>query len=282
MANITKPDVDATVEEIVSAQVQEVLTAEMVVPGTIMDMSSEVGPGMDKLKIPKYGNFTVQNKAAGTPLTPQLNAFTSDDLDLDKHQAVPFLIEDLASLQSKIALAQQYVNQAAKDMAAKMDADIITDMVGSASAAAPDHLIAYETPSDLAKNDVLNARQLLNEANVSKADRTLLTAPDDETDLMKIPEFTRVDESGGSEALRNGQIGKLFGFDVVVSSQMTANVSLFYHRSTAAFARQLTPRSRQDLSILDIGQTWVIDHVWGIQAGLDSGKRIVEVNATGA
>ena len=50
-------ETSATAEAIVSAEVQEVLTASMVVPPTISDYSSMVGPGMDLVKIPRFSNF---------------------------------------------------------------------------------------------------------------------------------------------------------------------------------------------------------------------------------
>lgn len=288
MANTGLTEVAATVEEIVSAEIQDVLTASLVVPGTIMDMSASVGPGMDKLKIPRFSNFTVVTKSSGTDLTSATQTFSTDDLDLDLHQAIAFTIEDIAELQSKINVSQEFVNQAGRDLAAKIDDEVINQasdgmaLSANISSAAPDHIIAFDSGSTLTKADILSARELLNEANVPMSDRTLLAAPSQESALMAISEFTRVDESGGSQALRNGMIGRLFGFDVVVSSQAPdSDGPLFYHRSTSAFARQQAVRVRSQQEVLKVGEDWVLDHIYGFKNGLDSGKRIVKVNTTG-
>jgi len=225
-------EVSATVEEIVSTQIQEVLTSSMVVPPTIMDFSAQVGPGMDTLKIPRFSNFTVDTKSENTAVDAQVNAFSTDDLPLDKHQVVQFLLEDIASLQAKVAVAQAYINQIGRDLAAKMDSDIITAMLASPSAAAPDHLVQFDNnPTDtLSKADFLEARRLLSDANNRQDDRVCLISPTSESEVLAISEFVRVDESGSSGSLRNGQIGKLFGFDVLVSSQQsTTDGPLFYH-----------------------------------------------------
>lgn len=269
-------ETSATVEAIVSTEVQEVLTANMVVPGSVMDFSSQVGPGMDRLKIPRFGNFTVGSKSENTAVDAQVNAFSTDDLLLDQHKVVQFLIEDISDLQSKIAVTQAYVQQAAKDMAAQMDQKLIDDMEAGVSAAAPDHKIAYDDTVSLKKQDFLNARKLLNIQKVPLADRFCLISPTSEASVLAIAEFVRVDESGGSAALRNGEIGKLFGFSVLMSPQAEDLKSLFYHKSAHAFARQLAPRVQQDLDLANLAMRWSIDHIFGSKT-LDSGKRIILV-----
>ena len=201
-------EVADTVEEIVSTQVQMVLTAAMVVPPTIMDMSGQVGPGMDTLKIPRFSNFTVDTKAENTAVDAQVNAFSTDNLLLDNHEVVQFLLEDIASLQSKISVAQEYINQIGRDLAAKMDDTIITAMEASVSTAAPDHLVDFaNTPTDtISKGDFLNARKLLSIQNVPLSDRSALLSPGREADVLAISEFVRVDESGSSMSLRNGRL----------------------------------------------------------------------------
>jgi hypothetical protein len=276
-------EVDVSIEEIVSAEVQEVLTAEAVMPGTIMDFSSQARPGMDTVKIPKFGNFTVATKAENTAVDAQVNSFTSDDLVMNKHKVIQFLIEDIAELQSKVMVSDTYIRQAGRDLAADMDDVIITALEALPSAAAPDHILDFgNTPTDtISKTDFLNARAALNTAKVPMNDRYCLIDPTREKDILAISEFVRVDESGGSEALRNGRIGRLFGFDVMMSPLADANATLFYHKSTAVFARQLAPRVQQETNLAHLATRWSIDHIFGVK-GLDSGKRIVRIKDGGA
>jgi len=266
-------EVDATIEEIVSAEVQEVLTASMVIPPTIMDMSSMVGPGMDKLKVPRYSNFSVTKKVSGTPVDAVTKTFSTDDLSLDQHAVVQFLLEDIASLQSKVAVSQNFVQQAGRDLAAEMDQKILDDMEAGVSTSSPDHKRAY-AGSVIAKADILLARQLLNEAKVPLEGRSGVISPAQENALLAIAEFVRVDESGGSEALRNGRIGKLFGFDIFVSPQAEDAKSMFYHRSAHAFARQLAPRVQTESDLPNLSTRYSIDHLYGSKT-MDLGKRQV-------
>jgi N4-gp56 family major capsid protein len=268
-----KTQVDATIEEVVSAEIQEVLTASMVMPGAIMDMSAAVGPGMDVLKIPRFGNFTVTTVTPGSNVDAQANAFSSDDMNLDQYKAIQFLVQDIANLQSKVAFVQAYIQQAAKDLGAEMDLYIINTLESGVSTAAPDHKIAYVGAS-IAKADILEARKLLNTQNVPLDGRTLVISPASEQAILNISEFVRVDESGGSAALRNGQIGKLFGFDVLISSQAEDLKSLAFHKSCEVFARQLAPKYEMDRDLAKLADRHSISHLYGAKV-LDSGKRAV-------
>lgn len=266
-------EVSGTIETIVSAEIQMVLNANLVVVPTITDYSSMVGPGMNTLKIPKFGKFTVNTKIENTAVDAQVNAFSTDDLALDKHKVIQFLLEDIASLQAKVQVTQAYVAQAAKDLATEMEQTVLDAIEAGVSTSSPDHKVAY-AGSVIAKADILGARELLNLQNVPLADRSMVISPGSEADILAISEFVRVDESGGSDALRNGQIGKLFGFNVLVSSLAEDAKTMCYHKTCHAFARQLAPRVQQMPDIANLATRWSLDHIYGSKA-LDSGKRQV-------
>lgn len=263
-----------TIEALVSAEVQAVLNANVVVPPLVSDYSAMVGPGMDRVKIPRFGKFTVNTKSENTAVDAQLNAFSTDDLILDQHKVIQVLVEDIADLQSKVNMTQAYVQQMAMDLAVEMDQKLIDDIESGTSAAAPDHKRAYADATSLAKADILLARKLLNEQNVPLDGRSAIISPAEEASVLAISEFVRVDESGGSEALRNGRIGKLFGFDFYVSSQAEDLKSLFIHKSCHAFARQLAPRVKTFEDVPNLAMRYSIDHIYGSKT-LDSGKRQV-------
>lgn len=266
-------EVSGTIETIVSAEIQEVLSASIVVFPTLKDISAMVGPGMNTVKIPRFSSFTVQTKSENTDTEAAINAFSTDDLALDQHKYVSFLVEDIADLQSRVNTVSEYVKQAGVDLAVQMDQALLDGLEAGVSTSAPDHKIAY-AGSDLAKIDVLNARELLNVAKVPMAERCLIVSPGSEAALMNISEFTRVDEAGGSAALRNGQIGRLFGFDVLMSPLAEDLKTMAYHKSTMAVARQLAPRAQSFNDIKALGQRWVLDHIYGYKQ-LDGGKRSV-------
>ena len=272
-----KTEVDSTVEDVVSAEIQMVLVATAVMPGTLLDFSAAVRPGMDTLKIPKFGAFTVASKSENTAVDAQLNAFSSDDLALDKHKVVQWLLEDIANLQAKVAVNQAYVNQAGKDLAAEMDLTIINALESGVSTSAPDHKVAYAnsgSANTIGKADIVGARKLLSVQNVPLADRYLLVDPASEADILSIDAFVKANEIGSDEPVRNGEIGKLYGFTVLVSAQAETAKSLAYHKTAAAFARQMMPRYQTESALAHLGGRHSVDHLYGVKV-LDAGKRLV-------
>lgn len=264
-------EVDPTIETVVSMKIQEVLNANIVMPSTVMDYSDQVGPGMDTLDIPNFGKFTVGTKAENTAADASVNAFSKVSLSLNRHKYIQFLIEDIASLQSKVAVSQAYVAQAAVDLANEMDQYILDTLEAGASASAPDHKIAY-VGSTIAKADILAARAALNAQNVPMADRYLSISPAEEAALLAIAEFTQVNTSGDNNSFRNGELGRLFGFIVLLNTKGEDAKSMFWHKTGLAFARQLAPRVKTFDDVPNLAMRYSIDHIYGGVA-LD-GKRI--------
>lgn len=278
-----KTEIDAVSEELVSLRVQQVLTAEAVVFPLMSDYSDQAGPGIDVVKIPKFSNFSVASKAENTAADASINAFSADSLALSTYEYVQFLVEDIAGLQAKPNIVAAYIEQAGKDLAAKMDANIVAALDAGPSTSSPDHDMKYNdaTNEDLEKTDILETRRLLNVAKVPMSGRWGIINPSKEKDLLNISEFVRVDEAGGSAALRNGQIGRLFGYDIVVyqGTEATSGASYFGHQSACAVARQMAPKIEMQRQIEHLGDRWSISHIYGIKV-LDSGKRFVRITET--
>lgn len=255
-------EVGGNIETIVSMQIQEVLNANIVMPSTVTDYSAQVGPGMNTLRIPNMGKFTVSTKSENTAIDAQINTFAYTDLSLNRHKAIQFVIEKIASLQSKVAMSQAMVSQAAVDLANEMDQFILDTLEAGVSTSAPDHKIAY-VGSTIAKADVLAARAALNLQNVSMADRYLSITPAEEAALLAIAEFTQVNTSGDSNAFRNGELGRLFGFTVLLNTKGEDAKSMFWHKSALGFARQLNPSFETQPDLANLGTRYSIDHIYG-------------------
>ncbi|GIG61128.1 hypothetical protein Lfu02_55000 [Longispora fulva] len=78
---------------------------------------------------------------------------------------------------------------------------------------------------------IVKIRKALNQANVPARDRVLLIGTDVEEILLNSDLLNKQNESGTSETLRNGQIGRLKGFDIVVSNVVKTNLLVGFHKS---------------------------------------------------
>lgn len=265
ITGLTEAGGTATIETLVAGEVKDVLNANMVVGPTLKDMSQFVSPGMDTLKYPKFSNFSVSTKSENTAVDAQINAFTADTLSLNRHKVIQFLIEDIAELQSKVNMLQAYAAQAAVDLAIEMDQYLLDTLEGGVSTSAPDHKRAY-AGSNIAAADILVARQLLNEAKVPMEDRYLVISPAQEAALLGISSFTSAADFGSREPVVNGQIGRLYGFNVLMSQLAEDAKSMAYHKSAVIWARQLAPRVQQFYDVPNLAQRWSMDHIYGAVA----------------
>lgn len=89
-------------------------------------------------------------------------------------------------------------------------------------------------------NAVVDAREFLNINNVPTNGRTLLVGPGFESALLKDPQFARFDHTGdaGNSALREAQIGRISGVDVVTSNALRRGEAYLFHKSAYIFANR--------------------------------------------
>lgn len=95
---------------------------------------------------------------------------------------------------------------------------------------------------------VLEAREMLGEADVPTGGRWLAVSPSVATFLLKLDKLSRVDAAGTASALRDAIIGRYYGFTVVESNGLTAGTAVAYHESGFVFANRtpVTPRGAAD------------------------------------
>lgn len=130
---------------------------------------------------------------------------------------------------------------------------------------------SLSNPNDITIDDadpissIVEARQVLNEANVPFANRFLAVSPSVEALLLKSDKLIRVDASGSAAALREATVGRILGFDVVTSNSLTDGEAVAYHRDAFAFVNraprvpmgvgQGSSQAYQGLSV-----TWTMDY----------------------
>jgi N4-gp56 family major capsid protein len=278
-------EVDATRQSLVASIVQETLKQKSMLLGTISDYTSMLGAGAKELKIPRRNQFAAATKAENTDLTAQELTFSSDTISLNIHKAIYAKLERIAGVQSNVAVQSEIIQEMANELALSVDKDIVAQLK-LASAAAPDHrqLFANSPTNTIQQTDILEARRLLNVQNVPMDGRYLVLPPDQEKSMLLISDFVRADAYGSSGGLVNGEIGRLYGFTVVmwnVSASLAANEFLAYHKGHVGFAQQLTPEFETQKELKSVSDEFLLHHIYGTTV-LDSGKRGVLFNSTGA
>lgn len=264
-----KTEVDAVSAELIADLTQSFLIQEAKLLPTVLDYSAIAGPGMDKIKIPKAGGFTVNDKTENTAVDSQAITWSTDDLNLDKHKVIQVLVEKYAQLQGGGRVVSDIAERAGKALALQIDTDIIAALVAT-SASTPDHRIAL-AGSTFAEVDILEARKLLNDQNVPLSDRFLVIPTAYEKSALALANLIQQDRYSGNTAIVSGEIGQAYGFRIIVHTGLSTT-AVAYHKSHVAVAIQqgLTYDFDKDLPNLAIRHSF--DQVYGVKV-LDSGKR---------
>lgn len=264
-----KTEVDAvSMELVLGAMVQEQLIQQAKLLPTVNNYFAPMG--VDKLKIPKAGNFTVGDKSENTAVDAQTITYATDDLALDKHKVIQVLVEKFALLQSEVAVLSDIAIRAGKGLALQLDTDIIVGLEAT-SAAAPDHRIVYVGAS-LAQTDILEAKKLLTVQNVNTSECYLGISPASEKAMLAIADFVRADAYGNAAGLQAGILGSIYGFKVIVHNGFADLKTIVWHPSHVGVGIQesMSYDTMKDLANLATRHSW--DMIYGVKT-LDAGKR---------
>lgn len=281
MAEIGLTEVSATSQEVVSNLVQMTLKQESIALATVADYSQFAVQGASVVKVPRRTQFAAANKAENTALTAQEITFATDDIDLNKHKAIYAKLERIAGVQASVDVAAEVLMEQAKELALQIDKDLIVQLK-LASSAAPDHIIQLSGGGTaLNQANIIEARRLLNVQKVPMSDRFLMVSPDTEADMLAIADFVRADAYGSAGGLINGEIGRVYGFTVVMHTELSGDEALAYHKSHVGFAMQLNPEFKTDFNLASVSDEYLLHQIYGTVV-LDSGKRGIFLNATGS
>lgn len=277
----------ATEMELISSMVQEELLRQAKLRPTVRDVSSMAMKGVKSIELPRFDSHfsgpAAQNPDGTTATASQVVDFATDVLNLDKWTTLPYKIPDRVSRQTMINLEAELARSAGRHYANYID-DLIIAQLRLASAAAPDHRIQLSggTNDEITLEDITEARRLLNVANVSESDRYLVVSPDQEKVMLNIDNFIRADAYGARDALLDGEIGRVFGFRVLVHNGLSAAEAIAYHKDAVAYAIQRDVQFETRRASLELQVT---EYAFSLGMGcvvLEQGVKQVLLNSTGA
>jgi hypothetical protein len=119
----------------------------------------------------------------------------------------------------------QVLNPVLGGVARTLEDALVTEITGAT--------YANEFEIDLAdlKGSFAQAREYLNKAQVPAGGRTLLIGSEVDSALIQLDNLVRYDASGTTDTLREATIGRVYGFDVVVSNQIDPQEVFAFHRT---------------------------------------------------
>lgn len=212
------------IPEIWSAQLLSSLKKALVYAGPTVvnrDYEGEVANQGDTVRITSISRPTVSSYTRGsTTITPEQLTDAQRTLVVDQAKYFAFEVDDVDLRQSVNggALMDEAAREAAYALADTADQYVAGLYSGVASG--NDLSTVSITSADLAVQYIVKLKQKLDEANVPNQGRYVVIPPWYEALLLQSTLLARVNESGSDQTLRNGMVGRLYGFDILVSNNV--------------------------------------------------------------
>jgi hypothetical protein len=189
-------------------------------PGVVnRDYEGEIRDSGDTVRITSISRPTIGTYVKNsTTITPEALTDAGRSLLINQSRYFAFQIEDIDLAQS--ANGGALMSEAAQESAYGL-ADVADQYVASLyTGVDAGNAISTTSITDSAKAvaGLINLMTQLNEANVPTQGRYVVVPPWYYALLLGSDLFVRVDASGSDQALRNGIVGRAFGFDVLVSN----------------------------------------------------------------
>jgi hypothetical protein len=230
--------IDQFIPEIWAAGVtQSFIANQVVIPTLRTQYTDAVAPG-NKVHIINATTPTIVDYAgASRVINPEALADTEVNLDIDQEKAFSVNVDDVDKVQAGNGF-QAWVDSAGKALAEDAENYLVDLMVAGGTDGNPDD-VELDTAAK-AKTAVRDIRRLMANAKVPTGNRYLVVNPDF-TDLL----IQALDDSsiaGTDDTLRNGVIGRLYGFTVIESPLLSVAgtpAAMGYHQDMVAYVNQI-------------------------------------------
>jgi hypothetical protein len=305
---VNKTAADKFIPEIWSDEVIAAYQKNLVLANLVRKMSFKGKKG-DVLHIPKPTRGTATLKAANTTVTIQADTETEVLVNINRHFEYSRFIEDIVEVQALSSLRSFYTEDAGYALAKQVDDDLIAlgKSFGDGDASDWVHSNAYfidattgltlyaldtVTTSDLFTDAGFRKLiQLMDDADVPMDGRKFAIPPSLRNAIMGIDRYNSSDFVDG-RGVNNGQIGKLYGIDIYVSSNMpvieTADdnsvgnaikAAVLFHTDTMVLGEQMGVRSQTQYKQDYLSTLYTADTLFGTKVLRPEAGFVLAVNA---
>lgn len=291
--HVTTTTANTFIPEIWSDEIVAAYKKNLVAANLIKKMSFKGKKG-DTVHIPSPTRGSASVKAASTQVTLIAATETEVQVSINKHYEYSRMIEDIVEAQALSSLRSFYTDDAGYALAKQVDQDVINlgrlsqggagaryagAFIGSNGTTAYD----YTTDNQAALTDAAIRRsiQRLDDSDVPMDGRFFIVPPSTRNTLMGLARFTEqafVGEQGGSNTIRNGEIGDVYGVKVYVSTNadtpndandgsgtaQPARIALMAHKDAFVLVEQVGIRSQTQYKQEYLGTLFTADTLYGV------------------
>ena len=291
---VTVTTANTFIPEIWSDEIIAAYKKNLVLANIVMKMNFKGKKG-DAVHIPAPTRGSASAKAASTAVTLIADTETEIKVDINKHFEYSRFIEDIVEAQALNSLRNFYTSDAGYALAKQVDTSLIqlgrafngatvgTNDYATATATSKafiggDGTTAYNssTSNASALTDVAIRRtiQRLDDNDTPMDNRFFIIPPSSRNTLMGLARYTEQAFVGNGNAIRNGEIGQLYGIPVFTTSNAdtgagnsaTDRICLMGHKDSMVLVEQIGIRSQTQYKQDYLATLFTSDTLYGVAA----------------
>ena len=292
--SVTVSSAGTFVPEIWSDEIVAAYKKNLVLANLVMKMNFRGKKG-DVIHIPAPTRGSASAKVATDAVTLIAASDTDVQVSINKHYEYSRLIEDIAEIQALNSMRQFYTADAGYALARRVDTDLVqlgrafngatvgTDDYATSNTTTKAFIgsngtTAYNSTSSnaaaLTDAAIRRTIQRLDDNDTPMDGRFFVIPPSSRNTLMGLARYTEQAFVGDGNAIRNGEIGNLYGIPVFVSSNAdtgagnstTDRICLMGHRDSMVLVEQVAVRSQTQYKQEYLGTLFTADTIYGVKA----------------
>jgi len=231
----------------------QILREKIVLPNLVRrDFSADLAEAGDTVNTRRPAKLTTNNFTSAGQVTTQNLTAANIPVTLNQHKEVTFEVTDREASRSFKNIIEEFMDPSMLAISNDVDTAIASEYANFDVSAT----VASAAGWDAA---IRAARTTLNNQLVPEDGRSLVLSNDDEGSLLADDKFVKVNESGdGGQALRNGMVGRLYGFDIFRATNIQSVGSPVLRKNMAihknAIAMVIRPMATADSSTPGVNQ----------------------------
>jgi N4-gp56 family major capsid protein len=187
------------------------------------DYEGEISEYGDTVRITSISRPTIGTYVPNvTSIVPEQITDAQRTLTIDQAKYFAFSVDDVDARQARGNVIPQAMSESAYAMANVVDQYIASfyTQVQSANALGSITVNSATTPTDAYDKVLVPLKVKLDRASVPTQGRYAIITPELHACLLRDGRFIKVNESGTTEGLRNGMVGRAAGFDLGLSNNV--------------------------------------------------------------
>lgn len=210
------------------------------------DYEGDIANAGDTVHITSFTDPAVRSYTKNSDISWDLLTDATRALSIDQADYFAFTVDDIDRRQALPGFVAAASRGAAYNLANEVDSYVSGLMITSTNQTAQELTAqTWDISDNLAYGGILKFRTALNNANVPAQGRWIVVPPEGTEALLNDVRFVSAANAGTTAGLREGQVGRIAGFDVYESNTVPEPTSGIFqviagHPIAVTFADQIT------------------------------------------